>query len=212
MDSPSVRRFITEEGSNSFNWFLGDYQSKGWEAMSSNLPLESRLSRLTVESLRNLCDAQGVSGDSDLLKEDLVGFVQENIDISALEDFCTTQEEIYFAENMAKAIKWAASSKIVDIDPESDYTLVNAIFTMRRSDGYEEYHIRFVNQTTDDIETSCECVDFREKGYFCPHQMTVLVRGLADGLFSLDQWAGPMTPEVEDLILANVFRRKRPRS
>ena len=180
--------------------------------MSSNLPLDLRLSRLTVESLRNLCDAQGVSGDSNLLKEELIGFVQENIGQGALEDFCSTQEEIYFAENMAKAIKWATSSKIVDFDPESDYTLVNAIFTMRRSDGYEVYHIRFVNQTTEDIASSCECVDFREKGYFCPHQMTVLVRCLAEGLFSLDQWAGPMTPEAEDLILANVFRRKRPRS
>ena len=47
--------------------------------MSSNLPLDFRLSRLTVESLRNLCDAQGVSGDSNLLKEELIGFVQENI-------------------------------------------------------------------------------------------------------------------------------------
>ena len=179
--------------------------------MSSDLPLEFRLSRLTVESLRNLCDAQGVSGDSSLLKEQLVDFVQDEIDKGTLEDFCSAQEEIYFAENMAKAIKWAASRKIVELDPESDYTLVNAVFTMRRSDGYEVYNIRFVNQTTDDIATSCECLDFREKGYFCPHQMTVLVRCLAEGLFALDQWTGPMTPEAEDLIIANVFRRRRPR-
>ena len=179
--------------------------------MAVDLPLDFRLSRLTVESLRNLCDAQGVSGDSNLLKDALIRFVQENIDHDVLEEFCGTQEDIYFAENMARAIKWAASAKIVDLDPESDYSLVNAIFTMRRSDGYEVFHIRFVNQTTDDIATSCECVDSREKGYFCPHQMAVLVRCLAEGLFSLDQWAGPMTPEAEDLILANVFRRKRPR-
>jgi hypothetical protein len=87
--------------------------------------------------------------------------------------------------------------------------MVNAVFTMRRSDGYEEYHVRFVNHTTDDIETACECVDFREKRYFCIHQMAVLVRCLSEGLFTLDQWAGPMTPESEDLILANVFRRRR---
>jgi hypothetical protein len=181
-------------------------------SMSSDIPLDFRLSRLTVQSMRNLCEAQGLPGGSNLLKDDLILFVQENIERGILEDFCSAQEEIYFAENMAKAIKWATSSKIVDLDSESDHTLVNAIFTMRRSDGYEVYHIRFVNQTTEDIATSCECVDFREKGYFCPHQMTVLVRCLADGLFSLDQWAGPMTPEAEDLILANVFRRKRPRS
>jgi hypothetical protein len=177
--------------------------------MASNLPLESRLSRLTVESLRNLCDAQNVSGASNLLKEQLIEFVQRSISKKVIEDFCAAQEEIYFVENMAKAIKWAASRKIVDLDPDSDYTLVNAVFTLRRSDGYEVYNIRFVNQTTDDVATSCECTDFREKGYFCPHQMTVLVRCLMDGLFTLDQWSGPMTPEAEDLILANVFRRKR---
>lgn len=126
-----------------------------------------------------------------------------------LKDFCRSQEEIYFVENMAKAIKWAASRKIVDLDPKSDHALANAVFVMRRSDGYEVYNIRFVNQTTDDIATSCECLEFREKGYFCAHQMAVLVRCLADGLFALDQWTGPMTLEAKDLILANVLRRKR---
>lgn len=179
--------------------------------MSSDIPLDFRLSRLTVQSLRNLCDAQDLPGGSNLLKDDLIMFVQENMERRVLEDFCSAQEDIYFAENMAKAIKWAQSRKIVDIDPESDQTLVNAIFTMRRSDGYEVYNIRFVNQTTDDISTSCECVDSREKGYFCSHQMAVLVRSLADGLFSLDGWTGPMTDEAEDLILGNVFRKKRPR-
>lgn len=177
--------------------------------MASDLPLEFRLSRLTVESLRNLCDAQSVSGASNLLKEQLIEFVLRNIKKRAIEDFCSAQEEIYFVENMAKAIKWAASRKIVDMDPDSDYTLVNAVFTLRRSDGYEVFNVRFVNQTTDDVATSCECTDFREKGYFCPHQMTVLVRCLMDDLFTLDQWSGPMTAEAEDLILANVFRKRR---
>ena len=179
---------------------------------AENLSIEFRLSRLTVESLRNLCDAQHVSGGSSLLKQDLVRFVGTNIDRKTIEDFCRAQEEFYFASNMAKAIKWATNRKIVDVDPESDYTIVNAVFTLRRSDGYEVYNVRFVNQTTDDVATSCECVDFREKAYFCPHQMSVLVRCLADGTFSLDQWTGPMTPEAEDLILANVFRKRRPRA
>lgn len=178
--------------------------------MANEMPLEFRIFRLTVESLRNLCDAQNVSGASNLLKDQLVEFVQNNIGKKVLEDFCSAQEEIYFVENMAKAIKWASSRKIVDIDPESDHTLVNSVFTLRRSDGYEVYNVRFVNQTTDDVATSCECTDFREKGYFCSHQMTVLVRSLMDGLFTLDQWTGPMTSEAEDLILANVFRRRRP--
>ena len=178
---------------------------------SSNLPLELRLSRLTVASLRNLCDAQGVQGDSNLLKEELVGFVMENVESAEIEDFCAAQEDIYFVENMAKAIKWAPSRNIVDIDPESDKGIVNAIFNMKRSDGYEEYHIRFVNETTKDVATSCECVESREKGYFCPHQMAVLVRCLMEGVFTLNQWAGPMTTEAEDLIQANVFRKKRPR-
>jgi hypothetical protein len=177
--------------------------------MSSSLPLEFRLSRLTVESLRNLCDAQGVSGGTSLLKEQLVKFVLKNVERKALEDFCRSQEEIYFVENMAKAIKWAASRKIVSLDPESDHSMVNGVFTLRRSDGYEVYDIRFVNQTTDDVATSCECVDFREKKYFCPHQMAVLVRCLSEGLFDLDQWTGPMSPEAADLILANVLRKRR---
>ncbi len=179
--------------------------------MNEDLPLEQRLSRLTVASLRNLCDAQGVQGDSNLLKEDLVGFVIGNVDRGEIEDFCSAQEDIYFAENMAKAIKWAPSRNIIDLDPESDGEMVNAIFNMKRSDGYEEYHIRFVNETSKDVATSCECVDSREKGYFCPHQMAVLVRCLMEGVFSLDQWSGPMTPEAEDLIMANVFRKRRPR-
>ncbi len=177
--------------------------------MPESLPLEFRLSRLTVNSLRNLCDTHSVPGASSLLKEQLIEFVRDNFDEKTLLDFCSAQEEIYFVENMAKAIKWSASKKIVQIDPKSDYTVVNGVFTMRRSDGYEVYNIRFVNQTTDDVATSCECVDAREKGYFCPHQMSVLVRCLSEGMFSLDQWAGPMTVEGEDLILANVFRRKR---
>lgn len=177
--------------------------------MAEPLPLEFRLSRLTVQSLRNLCDARGVPGGSKLPKEQLVRFVMENIDRKVLADFCAAQEEIYFVENMAKAIKWAASKKIVQLDPGSDRSIVNAVFTLRRSDGYEVYNIRFVNQTTEDIATSCECVDFREKGYFCPHQMAVLVRCLAEGLFTLEEWAGPMTAEAADLIAANVLRRRR---
>jgi hypothetical protein len=178
-------------------------------SMQSDLPLQVRLSRLTVYTLRNLCDTNRVAGASNLLKDDLVKFVFDSFDKSTLEDFCAAQEDIYFVEGMAKAIKWAASRKIVDLDPKSDYSMVNAIFTLRRSDGYEVYNIRFVNQTTDDVGTSCECVDARDKGYFCPHQMAVLVRCLANGLFTLDQWAGPMTQEGEDLILANVFRKRR---
>ena len=179
--------------------------------MRKELPLEFRISRQTVESLRNLCDAQNVPGASNLLKEDLVKFVKENVDRKALEDFLRAQEDIYFVENMAKAIKWAANKRIVELDPESDCSIVNAVFTMRRSDGYEVYNIRFVNQTTEDVDTVCECVDFREKGYFCPHQMSVLVRCLSEGLFDLDQWTGPMSPEAEDLILANVLRKRRSR-
>src|SRR4030042_4375737 len=98
---------------------------------AENLSIEFRLSRLTVESLRNLCDAQHVSGGSSLLKQDLVKFVETSIDRKSIEDFCTAQEEFYFASNMAKAIKWAANRKIVDVDPESDYTIVNAVFNMR---------------------------------------------------------------------------------
>jgi len=177
--------------------------------MSTDLPLEFRLSRLTVQSLRNLCDTHNVPGASNLLKEDLVEFVLRHFDARTLDDFCSTQEDIYFVESMAKAIKWAASKKIVDLDPKSDYTMANGVFTLRRSDGYEVYNVRFVNQTTDDVATSCECVDAREKGYFCSHQMAVLVRCLADGLFTLDQWTGPMSQEGEDLILANVFRKRR---
>jgi hypothetical protein len=39
--------------------------------------------------------------------------------------------------------------------------------------------------------------------------MSVLVKCLALGLFSLDQWTGPMTSEGEDLVLANVFRKRK---
>lgn len=177
--------------------------------MSNVLPLEFRLSRLTVASLRNLCDTNRVPGSSNLLKEDLVRFVMDNFDEATLDEFCAAQEEIYFVENMAKAIKWASNPKIVDIDPRSGRSRVDAVFTLRRSDGWEVYNIRFVNHTTEDVATSCECMEARDKGYFCAHQMSVLVRCLATGLFTLDQWTGPMTPEAEDLINANVFRKKR---
>ena len=177
--------------------------------MATELPLDFRLSRLTVASLRNLLDAQDIDGGSNLLKEELIQFVTENVNRRAIDDFCTAQEEIYFVENMAKAIKWAPSRHILELDPDSDYTMANAVFNMKRSDGFEEYHIRFVNQTTDDVETTCECVDSREKKYFCPHQMAMLVRCLSEGVFTLDQWTGPMTPEAEDLILANVFRKRK---
>ena len=177
--------------------------------MHEGLPLELRLSRLTVQSLRNLCDTQNVEGYSNLVKDDLVEHMMEGIEPEVLEDFCDAQEEIYFVENMAKAIKWSASKKIIQVEPDSDETMVNGTFSLRRSDGYEVYNIRFVNQTTDDIATSCECQDARERMHFCPHQMAVLVRCLGDGLFDIDDWTGPMTDEAEDLIMANVFRKKR---
>ncbi|UCE81425.1 MAG: hypothetical protein JSV94_03135 [Methanobacteriota archaeon] len=178
-------------------------------ALDAETPLELRLSRLTVQSLRNLCDTQGVGGYSGLLKDDLVEHLIAAVDEEVIEDFCAAQEDIYFVENMAKAIKWSASRKIVQLDSECDDSIVNATFTLRRSDGYEVYRIRFVNQTTDDIATSCECLECREKGYFCPHQMAVLVKSLANGIFSLEDWTGPMTAEAEDLISANVLRRRR---
>ena len=175
----------------------------------AEIPLELRLSRLTVQSMRNLCEMRDMEGYSNLLKDELVDYLMDNIDRRALEEFCRTQEDIYFAENMARAIKWAASRKIVKLEPEADKSLVDATFTLRRSDGYEVYSIRFVNHTTDDIDTSCECMDACEKGYFCPHQMAVLVRCLSEGVLGIDEWTGPMTPEAEDLIRANVLRRKR---
>ena len=164
---------------------------------------------MTVQSLRNLCDTQNIEGYSALLKDELVDHMIDLVDEEVLEDFCSIQEDIYFVENMAKAIKWSASRKIVQLDPESDDSIVDATFTLRRSDGYEVYNIRFVNQTTEDIATSCECLDCREKGYFCPHQMAVLVKSVAQGLFGIDDWTGPMTTEAEDLIIANVLRKKR---
>ena len=177
--------------------------------MLSDVSLELRLSRMTVQSLRNLCDTQNVEGYSGLLKEELVEHLLDVIDEEVLENFCAAQEEIYFVENMAKAIKWSASRKIVQLDPDSDDSIVDATFTLRRSDGYEVYNIRFVNQTTEDIATSCECLECREKGYFCPHQMAVLVKSVANNLFAIEDWAGPMTAEAEDLINANVLRKRR---
>ena len=103
--------------------------------MQEHLPLDFRLARLTVSSLRNLCEAQRAQGASNLTKEELVDFVTRNIDRRAVEDFCAAQEEIYFIENMAKAIKWAPSRRILSLDPESDYRMVNAVFTMKRSDA-----------------------------------------------------------------------------
>ena len=179
--------------------------------MRKDLPLDLRVSRLTVVSLKNLCDAKKLTGWSNLLKEELVEYLLDNLDKKELEEFCSTQEDIYFVENMAKAIKWAGGRKVVVLDPKSDESIVNAVFSLRKSDGYEVFNIRFVNQTNEDIDTSCECVEHREKAYFCPHQMAVLIRCLQEGVFTLDQWSGPMTPEAEDLIQANVFKKKRPR-
>ena len=177
--------------------------------MNEETPLELRLSRLTVQSLRNLCEAQDIEGYSGLLKGDLVQHLLDLADARALGEFCKLQEDIYFIENMAKAIKWSASKSIVQIDPECDDAMVNATFTLRRSDGYEVYHVRFVNQTTEDVAMTCECLECREKGYFCPHQMAVLVKCVGQGAFDLEDWTGPMTREAEDLIVANVLRKRR---
>jgi len=177
--------------------------------MNLEVPLELRLSRLTVQSLRNLCEAQDIEGYSGLLKDDLVQHLLDSADARALGEFCKLQEDIYFIENMAKAIKWSASKSIVQIDPECDDAIVNATFTLRRSDGYEVYNVRFVNQTTEDVATTCECLECREKGYFCPHQMAVLVKCVSQGVFDLEEWTGPMTREAEDLIVANVLRKRR---
>jgi hypothetical protein len=179
--------------------------------MRKDLPLDLRVSRLTVVSLKNLCDAKKLTGWSNLLKEELVEYLLDNLDKKELEEFCSTQEDIYFDENMAKAIQGAGGRQFVVLDPKSDESIVNAVFSLRKSDGYEVFNIRFVNQTNEDIDTSCECVEHREKAYFCPHQMAVLIRCLQEGVFTLDQWSGPMTPEAEDLIQANVFKKKRPR-
>jgi hypothetical protein len=178
-------------------------------SMNQEVPLEVRLSRLTVQSLRNLCETQNIEGYSGLLKDDLVQHLLGSVDPRVLEEFCGLQEDIYFVENMAKAIKWSASKRIVQLDPESDDTMVNATFTLRRSDGYEVYKVRFVNQTTEDVATSCECLECREKGYFCPHQMAVLVKSVGQGVFGLEDWTGPMTREAEDLILSNVLKKRR---
>lgn len=177
--------------------------------MNEEVSLELRLSRLTVQSLRNLCEAQDIEGYSGLLKDDLVQHLLDMADARALGEFCKLQEDIYFIENMAKAIKWSASKSIVQIGPECDDAIVNATFTLRRSDGYEVYNVRFVNQTTEDVATTCECLECREKGYFCPHQMAVLVKCVGQGVFDLDDWTGPMTREAEDLIVANVLRKRR---
>ncbi len=177
--------------------------------MNEEVPLELRLSRMTAQSLRNLCETQDIEGYSGLLKDDLVLHLLDLADARAVEEFCTLQEDIYFVENMAKAIKWSASKSIVQLAPECDDTMVNATFTLRRSDGYEVYKIRFVNQTTEDVATSCECLECREKGYFCPHQMAVLVKCVGQGVFDLGEWTGPMTREAEDLIVANVLRKRR---
>ncbi|HDP97538.1 MAG TPA: hypothetical protein ENN25_07630 [Euryarchaeota archaeon] len=169
--------------------------------------LERRLSNITVQTLRNYCDVKGISGSSGLKKKDLVEFIARKADRSALEDFLSSCEADYLIDSFRRAVKWGKNDLIVRLDPRSGMRELHAEFNGLDVGLRRVYYVDFYE--TDNpkkIVTVCECDDSRKRGLFCPHQMTVLIRGLKEGKIKLNKWQGPMTPEVRQGISAHLPR------
>lgn len=169
--------------------------------------LERRLSNLTVRTLRNYCDVKGISGSSGLKKVDLVEFIAREADRLALEDFLSSCEADYLIESFRRAVKWGKNDLIVRLDPRSSMRELHAEFNGLDVGLRRIYYVDFYE--TDNprkIVTECECDDSSKRGLFCPHQMTVLLRGLKEGKLRLSKWRGPMTPEVRQGISAHLPR------
>jgi hypothetical protein len=156
-------------------------------ATTNKAALERRLSNLTVQTMENFCTVKRITGVSGLIKKDLIDGIIERADPEDLENFLSAQEADYLMESFGKAVKWGKSDLLVHIAGDSNMRELRAEFYI--SDSRK-------------IRTGCECDDSQERGLFCPHQMAVLMRALAEKRFRLKDWKGPMTAELRSSILA----------
>ena len=173
------------------------------EESSNKTALERRLSNLTVQTMENFCTVKGIGGVSGLLKKDLIEAIIHLSNPEDLEDFLSSQEADYLMESFRKAAKWGKSDLLVRIADKSSARELRAEFNGLDVGLRRVYYIDFVNiNDPRKARTGCECDDSQERGLFCPHQMAVLLRALAEGKISLKDWKGPMTAELKSSILA----------
>lgn len=171
--------------------------------VSNKAALERRLSNLTVQMMENFCNVKGISGISDLKKKDLIEAVIRRADPDALEDFLSAHEADYLMDSFRKAVKWGKSDLLVHIAKDSSAKELHAEFNGLDVGLRRVYYIDFSNVSDSrKIRTACECDDSRERGLFCPHQIAVLLRSLAEKRIKLRNWRGPMTAELRNAILA----------
>lgn len=165
--------------------------------------LERRLSNLTVQTMENFCTVKGISGLSGLRKNVLIDGLMQKANPDDLETFLSAQEADYLMDSFRKAAKWGKSDLLVHFAPDSSMKELHAEFNGLDVGLRRVFYIDFNN--VDDqrrIRTSCECDDSSKRGLFCPHQMAVLLRALAEKKIKLSDWRGPMTAELKNSILA----------
>jgi hypothetical protein len=172
-------------------------------ATTNKAALERRLSNLTVQTMENFCTVKRITGVSGLIKKDLIDGIIERADPEDLENFLSAQEADYLMESFGKAVKWGKSDLLVHIAGDSNMRELRAEFNGLDVGLRRVFYIDF-NYISDSrkIRTGCECDDSQERGLFCPHQMAVLMRALAEKRFRLKDWKGPMTAELRSSILA----------
>lgn len=170
---------------------------------SNNATLERRLSNLTVQSMENFCTVKGIAGISDLKKKELIEAVIQRANPEDIEEFLSAHEADYLMESFRKAVKWGKSDLLVHISGDSTMQEFRAEFNGLDVGLRRVFYIDFRNiDDSRKIRTACECDDSQGRGLFCPHQMAVLLRALAEKKFKLKSWKGPMTSELRNSILA----------
>ena len=170
---------------------------------SNRAALERRLLNLTVQTMENFCTVKGITGVSGLLKKDLIASIINRADPEELENFLSAQEADYLMESFGKAVKWGKSDLLVHIAGDSTMRELRAEFNGLDVGLKRVFYIDFSNiNDSRKVRTGCECDDSQERGLFCPHQMAVLMRALAEERFKLKDWKGPMTAELKSSILA----------
>ena len=170
---------------------------------SNKAVLERRLSNLTVQMMDNFCTIKGISGVSGLKKSDLIEAIMHLANPEDIAEFLSSQEAGYLMDSFRKAAKWGKSDLLVHIADNSTARELRAEFNGLDVGLRRVFYIDFLNiNDPKKIRTGCECDDSQERGLFCPHQMAVLLRALAEGRMKLKDWKGPMTTELRNSILA----------
>lgn len=171
--------------------------------ISKKIPLERRLSNLTVLTMHNFCNVRGISGITNLKKKDLIDALIDRADPNDLEDFLSTNEAEYLMDSFRKAVKWGKSDLLVHIGEGASEKELHAEFNGLDVGIRRVYYVDFLKvDDASSITTSCECDDSMARGLFCPHQMAVLLKALEEKRIKFGKWKGPMTPELKNSIVA----------